>query len=54
MDAAARDFIEDVRVDPWLALELPLPDDLDLAALQEVRPLDSCTRSTSRLTRRRR
>jgi hypothetical protein len=39
MDAAARDFIEDVRVDPWLALELPLPDDLDLAALQEVRPL---------------
>jgi hypothetical protein len=38
MDAAARDFIEDVRVDPWFALELPLPDDLDLAALQEVRP----------------
>jgi hypothetical protein len=40
MDAAARDFIEDVRVDPWFALELPVPDDLELAALQEVRPLD--------------
>ncbi|MBV8356596.1 MAG: hypothetical protein JO189_01465 [Deltaproteobacteria bacterium] len=39
MDEAARDFIEDVRVDPWFALELPLPDDLDLAVLQEVRPL---------------
>ena len=36
---AARDFIEDVRVDPRFALELSLPEGLDLPALQEVRPV---------------
>jgi hypothetical protein len=39
MDAAAREFIEYVRIDPWDAIDLdePLPNDLDLAALQELR-----------------
>jgi hypothetical protein len=36
--AAARYFIEGVRYDPWLATEQPLPDGLDLAASQELRP----------------
>jgi hypothetical protein len=39
MDAAARYFIEGVRYDPWFAIEQPLPDDLDLGALKEVRPV---------------
>jgi hypothetical protein len=39
MDEAARYFIEGVRFDPWFAIEPPLPDDLDLAALQEIRPV---------------
>ena len=38
MDEAARYFIEGVRFDPWFAIEQPLPDSLDLAALQELRP----------------
>ena len=38
MDEAARYFIEGVRFDPWFAIEQPLPDGLDLAALQELRP----------------
>jgi hypothetical protein len=39
MDEAARYFVEGVRFDPWFAIEQPLPDDLDLASLQEVRPV---------------
>ena len=39
MDEAARYFIEGVRCDPWFVMEKPLPDDLDLAALQEIRPV---------------
>jgi hypothetical protein len=39
MDGAAQYFIEGVRYDPWFAIEQPLPDDLDLAALKEVRPV---------------
>jgi hypothetical protein len=38
MEEAARYFIEGVRFDPWFAIEQPLPDGLDLAALQELRP----------------
>jgi hypothetical protein len=39
MDDAAREFIEYLRLDPWDAIDLdePLPDGLDLAALQELR-----------------
>jgi hypothetical protein len=33
---AARFLIEGVGVDPWLAMEHPLPHDLHLAALQEL------------------
>jgi hypothetical protein len=41
MDAAALQFIEAVDLDPWNAMDidLPLPDGLDLAALQWVRPV---------------
>jgi hypothetical protein len=28
-----------VEGDPWFALEWPLPDDLDLASLQVIRPI---------------
>ena len=38
MDEAARYFIEGVRFDPWFAIEQALPDGLDLAGLQELRP----------------
>ena len=38
MDEAARYFLEGVWFDPWFAIEQPLPDGLDLAALQELRP----------------
>ena len=37
MDEAARYFIEGVRCDPWFVMEASLPDDLDLAALREIR-----------------
>ena len=39
MDEAARYFIEGVKFDPWFVFQEPLPDDLDLAALQELRPV---------------
>jgi hypothetical protein len=41
MDAAALQFIEAVDLNPWNAMDfdLPLPDGLDLAALQWVRPV---------------
>lgn len=39
MDEVARYFIEGVRCDPWFVIEQSLPDDLDLAALQEIRPV---------------
>lgn len=41
IDTAAREFVEAVYYDPWDAmdLDLPLPDGLDLDALQSVRPV---------------
>jgi hypothetical protein len=33
---AARFLIDGMRVDPWFAMEHPLPHDLHLAALQEL------------------
>jgi hypothetical protein len=32
-------FMAGVEGDPWFALEWPLPDDLDLASLQVIRPI---------------
>jgi hypothetical protein len=37
MDAETSEFLYDIATDPWLALELPLPQGLDLAALDHVR-----------------
>jgi hypothetical protein len=37
MDEAARDFIAALIADPWFAIELPLPDNLDLDGLRQTR-----------------
>jgi hypothetical protein len=39
MDAAALYFMAGVEGDPWLALELPLPDQLALADLRRTRAI---------------
>jgi hypothetical protein len=37
MDEAGRAFIDAVLYDPWCAIELPLPDQLDLDGLRQTR-----------------
>jgi hypothetical protein len=39
VDAAARGFIEALLRDPWLAIELPLPDELDIDGLRRTRDI---------------
>jgi hypothetical protein len=39
MDAAARDFIDALICDPWFAIELPLPDNLDIDELRRTRDI---------------
>jgi hypothetical protein len=35
----ARDFMDCIDVDPWFAIELPLPDGLDLDGLRRARDI---------------
>jgi hypothetical protein len=39
LDEEARDFKESLEVDPWFAIELPLPDSLDLDGLRHARDI---------------
>jgi hypothetical protein len=38
-DDEDRDFAYSIKIDPWLAVELPLPDNLDLDGLRLARDI---------------